>query len=886
MKRKIWSFLSALSFSSLLLVSCQNMSQEANNPISSPVSIEKGNSESSNNDAVVDDQKEEDKNKAPSENERQNSSAGSSSGKVPESTKTDTVKTNSETEKPAGTNSTPSEKTEGNGSKDSTPSSTTKDPGEKEHGKTESSSASSSNSTVLGDQPQTPVGTPSTLSIKVFSDLDFIPRYYIANTNDFWKQDKSDRKLLVESEALITEKLKQVANEAPDILVLEGSLTAAGEKESHNALAKLIKEQYIPAARKSNPKATVMIVPGSIDINNKDARKYSENSVVSNETLKNPSNYNYPAQKVNTVSPDEFADIYHPIISDLPKEYTIEKYIDSKEFKLSNADYFFSPNSPDMPSNLGGYEGYSIHIPGQNGQNGFTLLSIDSNSYSKDNAMVSNPLIEDDYRTTGGKIAKGEMDWIKSQATKATANGDAVLAFMHHGVVPHFDSEPTYLADYLVKDYEHVASMFAKWGIRYVFTGHMHSNDIASYTNVYGDKITDIETGSLATYPLLGRNVAVSYGKGPDGKNLLSLAIKPDEFFKGSGTNVTYPILSDPSKTETLDGDSLISYAKSLGFVPEMAQPLMGLVRDKVIETMSGKGLEDFIGDYSQKYLNTRLGPEQIEIILRDFLSTQLKFSNGFTVQYANHHSGYDSKYDNSYQFVIYVDEWYIQPHDIHVFIHQGGMVAILRHMMTEMQNKVINDINVWNNLAVAIQNDLLNKNVFTYQGTNYRFLDIANAIYQTNLFGDESKNLPDWAKAAVEDINKMENSTILFGGNGVFPTIASRFVDWVFTFIGNISIPFSFAKPYITSENVYWNAGNLFGIIDPMWNGYFSPINNSKGTFAPFINTSISSNLSKAQKHDGMFYTFATILNNLASSMTNDQNDPEDLNTTLTYTF
>ena len=46
--------------------------------------------------------------------------------------------------------------------------------------------------------------------------------------------------------------------------------------------------------------------------------------------------------------------------------------------------------------------------------------------------------------------------------------------------------------------------------MQYVFTGHMHANDIASITTENGNTLYDIETGSVVTYPSPARSVTIT----------------------------------------------------------------------------------------------------------------------------------------------------------------------------------------------------------------------------------------------------------------------------------------------------------------------------------------------------------------------------------------
>lgn len=93
------------------------------------------------------------------------------------------------------------------------------------------------------------------------------------------------------------------------------------------------------------------------------------------------------------------------------------------------------------------------------------------------------------------------------QIQAARQRGDTVIGLQHHGMVPHFSMEPDLLPMYLVNDYERLAAVYADAGMSYIFTGHMHANDIATVTTEAGNTLYDIETGSVVTYPSPARCV-------------------------------------------------------------------------------------------------------------------------------------------------------------------------------------------------------------------------------------------------------------------------------------------------------------------------------------------------------------------------------------------
>jgi len=124
---------------------------------------------------------------------------------------------------------------------------------------------------------------------------------------------------------------------------------------------------------------------------------------------------------------------------------------------------------------------------------GLWLLSIDSCRYAENSATGKGAV-------TGGHIRQEVADWLCGVLQEAIFREKAVIAFMHHGVVEHWNGQAKLHPDYLVEDYVYFAEFLASYKVQLVFTGHYHAQNIAKAT--FGiDALYDIETGSLVTYP-------------------------------------------------------------------------------------------------------------------------------------------------------------------------------------------------------------------------------------------------------------------------------------------------------------------------------------------------------------------------------------------------
>jgi 3',5'-cyclic AMP phosphodiesterase CpdA len=115
---------------------------------------------------------------------------------------------------------------------------------------------------------------------------------------------------------------------------------------------------------------------------------------------------------------------------------------------------------------------------------GLWILGIDAIKYS--------------LSGTSGAINPATMTWIQEKMAEAKENNITVLAMMHYGIIEHYAGQKG--LEPLIKNSQANAMALMNAGIRLIFTGHYHANDIVDYSNE-GKTLTDIETGSLVTPP-------------------------------------------------------------------------------------------------------------------------------------------------------------------------------------------------------------------------------------------------------------------------------------------------------------------------------------------------------------------------------------------------
>ena len=403
------------------------------------------------------------------------------------------------------------------------------------------------------------------LRIAVMSDLHYLSPDMIADTEDFEHAFNSDRKLLKESSSVLREMLERVRADKPDILHVSGDLTKDGEQECHAALAKQLQQlqQDVPGLK-------IYVINGNHDIRNYNAKNFNT--------------ADGKAVPATRTEPEDFKRIYDFVYSD---PTVLATFTPAEGNKAGGLSYVARPVE------------------------GLTVIAMDTCRYSSDNTSNG-----DDEHETSGAISADLEKWVIEQTAAAKARGDLVIGLEHHGLVPHFDVQPTILPMYLVNGYERIAQEYADAGMSVVFTGHMHAVDIAAMTTKAGNTFYDIETGSALTYPCPVRFVDLRRSTvGGETNTYMSVSTK---------THIGPIHYTDPATGVAYVIDDLTEYAREFGFTTAM------------LKTVAG----DFIKSFFGKYLPNDTWPvtkiiENIDKIIEDVASIPVAEGNNL-LDFAN----------------------------------------------------------------------------------------------------------------------------------------------------------------------------------------------------------------------------------------------------------
>jgi len=285
------------------------------------------------------------------------------------------------------------------------------------------------------------------LDISIITDIHLMCEDQIIDINSpsYIAYDEGGQKMKTVSEALLNTAVDEFIKGGSDFLLVAGDLTDDGAKISHLAVAAALK-------RVEDAGKKVFVINGNHDIMRK---SYSFGGDIK--------------QPIENITPEEFAEIY--------------------------SDFGYSEALRRHPETLS----YSVNLNKK-----YRLISIDTCFYEdpEGKGYCDDPLWDT------GSFRGNLLDWTVSEIKDAKSDGMIPIAMTHVPILYHLGEfmSSSVAAHSAVADSENVTKALIDAGLKYVFTGHLHAQDILSSGS--GEKtLYDIETASLISFPEPIRNV-------------------------------------------------------------------------------------------------------------------------------------------------------------------------------------------------------------------------------------------------------------------------------------------------------------------------------------------------------------------------------------------
>ncbi|GAB5616812.1 hypothetical protein JCM31739_16370 [Faecalimonas canis] len=670
------------------------------------------------------------------------------------------------------------------------------------------------------------------LKIGVMSDTHYFSKSLYRNCEDFTTAMNSDRKMLKESDAILTGTLNQMIKDEPDVVMISGDLTKDGEQVNHEAVAQKLSEAKEKLAKKGVD-TKFFVINGNHDINNPHGKDFSSKT----------------AQDADRTTVEEFKKIY-------------------KEFGYDKNTVQYNPDS-----NRGGSLSYVTQLA-----EGYTLIAVDTGKYSSDQTSS-----KQDLQETGGVISPKLLDWVTEQAEKAKAKGDTVMVVQHHGVIPHFEQEQTLMADYLVDNWEEVREAYADAGVSYVFTGHMHANDIASYTSKKGNTLYDIETGSLVTYPSLFRSIIVQSGteNTKDGNTFTTKMETPgtisyEDFDTGNiqqienlteygktltlsneviRTMITEGVLSPMIDSALANGGSKTLVADLLKINPEQTSQTLVAMLTQLLPTEKENGLPISVSgfnfriyyDVNEKCI--RISQDTSKIISdksKGILEIPLESGRTLSIELPEE---IQNTLKERIQTADTVEE---KAMTIELLVSDTKLANFFDQLFTDVDTHLLGDKDALFSIVETFINQILDSKI----DDTHNVFDLVNYVYQLHLAGNES--CEPWAETAIQKIQQGE----------LLPNILTESIKTTQPVIKNVLSKINIdLKTILDKGNSSLTTNLVYGVITGM-------IKNA-GDIVDMIDLS-------PLLPDNILSEINTLAYNAAYSMSHDVNYQEDLDTSI----
>ncbi len=577
---------------------------------------------------------------------------------------------------------------------------------------------------------------PFSFDITVLSDTHILPEYMIADNKAFTIALNSDRKLFEESQSAFLKALSLAEKNQSKAIFITGDLTKDGEYESHQFIA-----ECLQSYKKNNPNVRIYLIPGNHDINNHNAMHY------------NAGQQGGQVRPATLTTPQLFFDNYRDILDC----DTITFYQDSVEFKsyLANVNDTYK-RLPDARYYAHGYLSYvdRIDLTSQKGSEGLTVIALDTAQYSVDSTLDKKDGIQD----TEGQVSLAQMKWLVRQAKLAHDRNDIIMVLAHHAFIPHFYQQDKILSPYIINNWNvpfvsddadlngyTPAEILANLGIQFLFTGHMHAQDIAKFVSSKGNPLYDIETGSTISTPSAIRHLRISNTH--------------------SNNNIVYKL---SIKSETLGEIKYTDRHKANKVVTDLKEHGAGnLITEELVVGLWNHHLHR-VGISKLNYHNILQKTLGITVSMNHLINPMIKmglkslFEENKTIelkQDANHikFSLAENNHLDDVNPMIVLDIrssiMKLVSIDQRFNIRMASLEFILNHLLNVFEIKVLSNSAILDQLVYRLAEAFFNSDIEIQNQQNVTMREVVNFAYIGHLQGDE--NQPDWIQKIIEQFKE-----------------------------------------------------------------------------------------------------------------------------------
>ena len=130
-----------------------------------------------------------------------------------------------------------------------------------------------------------------------------------------------------------------------------------------------------------------------------------------------------------------------------------------------------------------GYQNSQQHYYTQEILPGVQLIALNSNQFDREGKLI-------------GLVDEAQLLWLEGTLEKV--RDKLVLVMIHHNLIEHLPAQSKHPLGrrYMLANAPQLLAILRKYGVKLIFTGHLHVQDVAELEGMY-----EICTGSLVSYP-------------------------------------------------------------------------------------------------------------------------------------------------------------------------------------------------------------------------------------------------------------------------------------------------------------------------------------------------------------------------------------------------
>lgn len=421
---------------------------------------------------------------------------------------------------------------------------------------------------------------------------------------------KTSTKLWLEAEAIFDASVEKLATSDIDYLVLSGDVGQDGELMSQIDVAnKLRKLQNTIRLSRGNDEFQIFVVLGNHDLYNPESWRFDNAEGQKTKfyyTTRMDITMIYAGLGYPNISDENAANYYSGLTEELPAGYEFtNSYLSSSfnyawQFTKDNIDGTTKTFTYESDATNQEKEALSMHKFLEDG----IVNTIDNSAGFSDseqcyateelNSSIYPCLGEDldigeltgiasrkdgefsvinmdvvlsnviGGHVLGGCFQSKSMDWLTKNNDFTKPNSDTiVIGQCHHSVLPHWGMEEEITTGFIIYNWQEVADFLADYGMRYVYTGHMHANDTVSRVSFNGNQIIDMETSANVSVGSSYKVTRIHYGEvnGVTAENTYlscysNIQVHCEDLFNKVYKNDKYGYVSRNKLSEFLDYDN------------------------------------------------------------------------------------------------------------------------------------------------------------------------------------------------------------------------------------------------------------------------------------------------------------------------------------------